>query len=203
MEIQAVLPTGFLLRFPEGTVAVNPDDSARSSHATIVLNSLPIETPHWHGQFRAKEDEQQVFCSAGEYECRGMRFRGYGCDTTIDGTPMQTTFWLLWGGGVSVLILGAVADYERVQKVLSDVNAVDVLVMACPDESGMSLSASHLAGLAAAKQVKKLILSGSDKEVLQKDNKELGTPVHVGNKYTVKRKELAGEGLDVVILESQ
>ena len=197
--MQMLSPTGLLVRFPEGIAAINPGDDRRADRAALILNSLPTDVSGWNGRFSVSGEGQHVFFSAGEYECNGLTARGYGCETVIDDTPMQTTSWLLHGDGVTVLVLGAVSDGDRVQKMLSDVDAVDVLVIFCP-VSGAHLAARDIADCAASKQASKIMLVGDDADTLQRAGKEIGDPTRVEGRYTVKKKELGSEGSEVIIL---
>lgn len=200
MDISLISSTGLFLRFPEGGVAVNPGESKRADAAKLILNTLPIPVSGWPGVFSPRAEGQHVFSGAGEFECNGLQVRGYGCAATVDGTDLQTTSWVIHGDGMRVLVLGAVTDAVALQHALAEVDAVDVLVVFCP-ASGAHLSAGDLSGLVAAKQVSTVVLTGDDTGMLEKTGKELGNLTKSAGKHSIKKKDIAGEGVQAVLLE--
>ena len=199
MDIQTTSPTGLFLRFPEGGVGVNIGDDKRVSTASLLLNTLPIPVAGWSGVFASSRDDQHIFSGSGEFECNGLQIHGYGSETTIDGTPMQTTSWLIHGDGMRVLVLGAMSDGSSAQQALAEVDAVDVLVVFCP-ASGDHLKAGDITELVAAKRAVKIVLTGDDSDTLEKMGKELGDSTSVAGKYSIRKKDIAGEEVQVIIL---
>ncbi|MDE0243447.1 MAG: hypothetical protein OYG31_01905 [Candidatus Kaiserbacteria bacterium] len=200
MDMHVTSPTGLFLRFPEGGVGINPGDDKRADTASLLLNTFPVPVSGWSGVFVSNKEGQQVFSGAGEFECNGLQVHGYGSETTVDSAPVQTTSWLINGDGMRVLVLGAISDGSSAQQALAGVDAVDVLVVFCP-ASGGHLKAGDITDLVAAKQAVKVVLTGDDSDLLKNMGKELGDPIHVAGKHSIKKKDIAGEGAQVIILE--
>ena len=197
--MQMLSPTGLLVRFAEGAVALNSGGESQAQRARLALNSFPVSVSGWSGHSAAAGDGQRVFSGAGEYECHGLRVRGYGCETDIDGTSLQTTSWLIHGDGIDTLVLGGVVDGQQARRSIGEVDTADLLVVFCP-VSGVHLEAQDITALAAEKSAAKIVLLGDDTDTLREAGDELGDPVRIEGRYVVKKKDLAGEAPRVILL---
>lgn len=196
MEIHYQSPKSVAIRTKFCVVSVNiPKKTRKDLKPDIILSTFPVPLAGWWEE--GELSGMKVFAGAGEYEKNGVSIYGFGGRVTYDETDLQSTSYLVSDREISCLVLGAIAEKNAIKALRNAVEAADVLVVFCDENS--CPSAAEVAGLAAGIGAQKIIPVGDDEEYKRKLKKEIGADEAMKKKYSIRKKSLSEQKNTVIL----
>jgi len=136
----------------------------------------------------------------GEYEVGDVTARGYGVQTTYDGTQRYNSIYQVLLEGMNMVFLGALNDPDIDPKILGELGSIDILFL--PIGGGDVLEVPQASKLAAKLEAKCVIPMHYDKTALDAYLKEEGSQNgKPQDKLTLKKKDVNEMTGEVVVLK--
>jgi L-ascorbate metabolism protein UlaG (beta-lactamase superfamily) len=186
------------------TLAFNPpskDSSVKTSKfgSDITLVSLDHEDFNGVENTAFGEREPFVIAGPGEYEVKGVAVRGFGADTTYDGSKYLNTIYSVSLEGMNLCFLGALSTPEIPQSAKQELDDIDILFV--PVGGNGVLGASEAGKLAVQLEPKAIVPMHYTPETLKAFLKEAGAEgSQPQEKLTIKKKDLDGKEGEVIVL---
>ncbi len=193
MEFRALKNFSLFYKHADSIVLFNPaKNEIKKKDETISLFSFSVPVSGW-GEGHTTE----TFCvnSPGEYEYHSTTIRGYGSMTTINGTPLQVTTYLVNNDLFQILFLAPLQEKAVTDELSKRITTADIV--AVPVGANV-LSFADATQFASNVSAKLLLPYGNvldDKQIA----KEVGERKAV-SKHTVKRQDLATDTLQTIVL---
>ena len=197
------------LTMGDTTIAINPISKESGKKTTrfgsdICLVSANLDICNGIDQVENGGRTPYVISGPGEYEVKGITFKGVESTFLWDGVNKINTSYIFNFDGIKICVLGILQNKlpADVRDVISD---CDILILPVLDgkEGGNKFLSSHDAVVVANNLEPKVIIPvGYDDKTLPiflKESGEVGKQVI--EKLTIKKKELDGKDGEVITLE--
>ncbi|MEK9177861.1 MAG: MBL fold metallo-hydrolase [Patescibacteria group bacterium] len=202
------------VQFGDTTLAFNPiskDSKLKSSKfgADIVLTG--INHPDMNGVDQATFGDKKSFVitGPGEYEIKGVFIKGFQSESGYDGEERINTIYSVTLEGMNICYLGAINTAELPKEADEAIDDVDILFV--PIGGNGVLEPAKAYKLAVAISPKLIIPihygeiggnppTGGSLKTFLKEAGENPAPV---SKLTLKKKDLEGKEVEVVVLEQE
>ncbi len=199
----------FKVQFGDITLAVNPiskDSKLKSSRfgADIALISANDKDMNGVDQVSFGGKEAFAVTGPGEYEIKDVFIKGFGSETQYGGEKKINTVYTVQLEGMNLCFLGALSTKDLPTEADEEIEKIDILFVPVGSAAGI-LTPSDAYKLAVKLGPKLVIpVAGDDTTALKAFLKEAGEDAQKPqDKLTIKRKDLDGKDVDVVVLEAQ
>jgi L-ascorbate metabolism protein UlaG (beta-lactamase superfamily) len=202
----------FKVQFGDTTIAVDPI-AKDSKHLKSVrfgadVALVSINHPDMNGVDQASFNGRDAFAISGpgEYEVKGVYIKGFKSDSKYDGEERVNTIYTVNLEGMNLCFLGALSEKEISGETLESLDEIDILFVPIGGEGVLTPAEAYkLAVNLEPKVVIPMHFAGiGTKESLKHFLKEAGKEgVAPADKLTVKRKDLEGKKIDVVVLSPE
>lgn len=185
------------------TLAFNPpakDSSLASSKFGADIALVSLDHADFNGVENASFGERQPFVieHPGEYEIKEVAVRGFGAPTEYAGKPTINTIYTVTLEGMHLCFLGALGSGELPQAAKAALDDIDILFVPV---GTMGHAAAYK--LAVSLEPKVVVPMHYDQASLKAFLKEAGAEgTKPEEKLTVKRKDLEGKEVEVVVLSN-
>jgi len=195
----------FKVSFGDTTLAFDPI-SKKSKLSPVKFGSdvafISMNHPDFNGAEQVAHGNKQPFVvdGPGEYEVGDVTARGYGVQTTYDGTQRYNSIYQVLLEGMNMVFLGALNDPDIDPKILGELGSIDILFL--PIGGGDVLEVPQASKLAAKLEAKCVIPMHYDKTALDAYLKEEGSQNgKPQDKLTLKKKDVNEMTGEVVVLK--
>lgn len=199
--------TGQCFKVSFGDITLAFDPIAKKSKLTPVkfgsdVAFISLNHPNFNGADQVAHGNKEPFVidGPGEYEVGDVTARGWGVQTTYDGTARFNTIYQVQLEGMNLVFLGALGEPDIDAKILGELGDIDILFV--PIGGGDVLEVPQASKLATKLEAKVVIPMHYDAKALAAFLKEEGSTVKPADKLTIKKKDLLGRTGDIVVLQS-
>lgn len=199
MEIQQTAPFGVTIKFPEGSVAVNPPKKGKKTKAPdIALNTWAVPIEGWSEVFEPEEG-QKMFLGPGEYEKGGIYAQGFNCGAKTDDGA-RATAWRVESSDARALVLVDADEKDALLRFIAETGSSEVVIPFCDRAGKNRMSSADIMSVAATAQARIIMPIGDDEEAKSRVAKEAGDSEEAAGKWIMRKKDIAGEGARVVLI---
>lgn len=178
--------------------------SKNSKQKSVRFGSDIVLVSQNHKDFNGTENaaygERQPFVISGpgEYEVQEVAVRGFGSESTYDGTHINTIYSVAFEG-MNLCFLGALGTTNLPLAAKQELDNIDILFLPIGGDGVLSYSDAYK--LAVQLEPKAVIPMHYDAATLKSFLKEAGAEkTETIDKLTVKKKDLDGKEAEIIVL---
>lgn len=200
----------YKLQFGDTTVAINPiskDSKMKAVRFGADVCLITTNHPDFNGADQVSFGDKKAFVISGpgEYETKGVFFKGFASRSMYGGKERINTVYTFQLDGLNVCFLGALDTTDLSADVKGALDEVDILFVPIGGEG--TLQPQDAYKLAVQFEPKLIIPIGFEenavKDALKIFMKESGDAAEKPvDKLTIKKKDLEGKDSEVVVLTS-
>lgn len=199
------------LQFGDLTLACNPvskDSKLASSRfgADIALVSMAHADFNGAENLEFGEKKPFVISGPGEYETKDVFVRGFKSPSKYDGKDRLNTIYYLTLDGMKLCFLGALGSFDVEAEAKEALEDIDVLFLPIGGDGVLDAAAAYKLAVQLEPKVVIPMHYGDigSKDALKTFLKEGGNDkVAAVDKFTVKKKDLDGKNVEIVVLSPQ
>ncbi len=162
---------------------------------------VSLNHPDFNGAEEMSYGSKQPFVvwGPGEYEIGEVTARGYGVQTTYEGTTRYNTIYQVVLEGINMVFLGALGNEAIDPKILGELGDIDILFV--PIGGGDVLDVPQASKLATKLEARCIIPMHYTDTSLKAFFKEEGVdPIKPIDKLTIKKKDLSEMESEIIVL---
>ena len=195
----------FKVQFGDTTLAFNPiskDSKLKSARFGADVSLITTNHPDFNGIDQVTHGEKAPFAISGpgEYETKGVFIKGFLSKSKYGGEHHINTIYMVALEGMNLCFLGALSSTDVSNETKEALGDIDILFT--PIGGGEVLSAADAYKFAVSLEPKLIIPMHYDDAALKAFIKEGGEKVDPLDKLTLKKKDLAGNEGDIVVLQA-
>lgn len=197
-------------QFGDTVLAFNPiskDSKLKQSKfgADIVLTSVNHEDMNGADQVAFGEKRPFVISGPGEYEVKGVFIKGFASESGYDGEKRINTIYTVTLEGMNICFLGALNTPDLPKEADEAIDEVDILFVPIGGNGVLNPAQAYKLAVFLEPKIVIPISYGDvgDADALKKFLKEAGENPKPEPKLTLKKKDLEGKEVEVVVLERE
>lgn len=196
------------IQFGDTVLAFNPiskDSSLKTSRfgADIVLSTLNHPDTNGIDQVSFGDKKAFVISGPGEYESKGVFIKGFASSSSYDKESRINTIYTVELEGMNICFLGALNQGELPKEAEEAIDDVDILFVPIGGDGVLDAAKAYKLAVSIGPKIMIPIHYGDmgGKDALKAFLKEAGDNPKPETKLTLKKKDLEGKDVDVVVLE--
>jgi L-ascorbate metabolism protein UlaG (beta-lactamase superfamily) len=194
----------FKVSFGSTTLAFDPIAKQSKAFSPVKFGAdvalISMRHPNFNGADAVAFGSKEPFVidGPGEYEVGEMTARGFGVKTTYEGEERFNTIYQVKLEEMNLVFLGALGSPDIDAKILGEFGDIDILFV--PIGGKDVLEVPEAAKLATKLEAKVIIPMHYDAPALKAFLKEESSDAKPQDKLTIKRKDLATQNGEIVVL---